>query len=169
MVRVFFMSPYVALHFLRFQENPWNIFKLQKGHKYMTGITIYNVQRVVTSNTDNSELWFLCTAHHIMVIHICKKFQENISNSFQVTERIHILQKWLVQRAKTPKVGKPELRFISSTNRVKFHQNMWKGFQLTERTLVLDRNGCFQYLLCSKGLYSKSRVKIRVILLVFCR
>ena len=66
----------------------------------MTGITIYNVQRVVTPNTDNSELWFLCSAHHIMVIHICMKFQENISNSFQVTERIHIVQKWLVQSSK---------------------------------------------------------------------
>ena len=37
----------------------------------MTGITIYNVQKVVTPKAGNSELWFLCSAHHIMVIYIC--------------------------------------------------------------------------------------------------
>ena len=50
----------------------------------MTGITIYNVQRVVTPKAGNSELWFLCSACHIMVIYICINFQENISNSFQL-------------------------------------------------------------------------------------
>ena len=45
----------------------------------MTGITIYNVQRAVTLKVGNSELWFLCSAHHITVIYICIKFQENIS------------------------------------------------------------------------------------------
>ena len=52
----------------------------------MTGITIYNVQRVVTPKAGNSELWVLCSAHHIMVIYICIKFQKTISNSFQVTK-----------------------------------------------------------------------------------
>ena len=59
----------------------------------MSGITVYNVQRVVTPKAGYSELWFLCSAHHIMVIYICIKFQENISNSFQVTEWALILQK----------------------------------------------------------------------------
>ena len=40
------------------------MFKLKKGHKYMTGITIYNVQRVVTPKAGNSEVWFLYSAHH---------------------------------------------------------------------------------------------------------
>ena len=35
----------------------------------MTGITIYNFQRVVTPKAGNSELWFLCSAYH-MVIYI---------------------------------------------------------------------------------------------------
>ena len=34
----------------------------------MTGITIYNVQRRVTPKAGNSQLWFLCYAHHIMLI-----------------------------------------------------------------------------------------------------
>ena len=59
----------------------------------MTRITIYNVQRAVTPKAGNLELQFLCSAHHIIMIYICIKFRENISNGFQVTERIHILQK----------------------------------------------------------------------------
>ena len=35
-------------------------------------------------------LQFLCFVHRIMVIYSCIKFQENISNSFQVTERTPI-------------------------------------------------------------------------------
>ena len=80
---------------LVFKEISETIFKLQKGHKYMTGITNYNVQRALTPKAGNRELWFLCSAHHIMVIYICIKFQENISNSFQITEQTHILQKSL--------------------------------------------------------------------------
>ena len=52
----------------------------------MTWITIDNVQRVVAPKAGNSELRFLCFANCIMVIYICIKLQENISNSFQVTE-----------------------------------------------------------------------------------
>ena len=63
----------------------------------MTGITIYNVQMVLTPKAGNSELWFLCSAHHIMVKYICIKFQENISNSFVVTEWTHILQKYITE------------------------------------------------------------------------
>ena len=48
----------------------------------MTGITIYNVQWEVTPKVGNLELWFLCSAHHIMVIYICIKFQANISKRF---------------------------------------------------------------------------------------
>ena len=68
----------------------------------MTGITIYNVQRAVTPKAGNLVLWFLCSAHHIMVIYICIKFQANISNGFQETERTHILQKSLFSMFKGP-------------------------------------------------------------------
>ena len=116
-------------------------------------------------------LQFLYFAHHIMVIYICIKFQENIFNSFQVTEwtqiyyRNHYVQsskghnsksrfirvtvlgfctlshhvlhlcevsskylEWFstyragmihsriyyIQKATTPKIGKPELRIFCS-------------------------------------------------------
>ena len=75
----------------------------------MTWITIDNVQRAVTPKAGNSELQFLCFANCIMVIYICIKFQEIISNSFQVTEwtqkKITEITIFKVQRAKTPKVG----------------------------------------------------------------
>ena len=62
----------------------------------MTGITIYNVQRAVAPKAGNSEIWFLCSAHHI------SDDIQNIPNSFQVTERTHILQKSLFTMFKGP-------------------------------------------------------------------
>ena len=48
------------------------------------------------------------------------------------------------QRAITPKVGKPELRFMFSAHRlivfnvcVKFHENVSSGFKVMERTRKL--------------------------------
>ena len=76
-----------------------------------------------------------------------------------------------VQRAITPKVGKPELRFMCSAHRLtvlyicmKFPENIWNSFQLTEQTQVHGRNG---YVQCSKGNNSKSR-QTRVTVHVFC-
>ena len=33
------------------------------------------------------ELWFLHSAHHLMLVNICMKFHEATLNSFKVTER----------------------------------------------------------------------------------
>ena len=75
----------------------------------MTGITFYNVQRAVTPKAGKSELWFLCSAHHIMVIYIdllkvsrkyLKQFSSNRADTY-ITD-ITIFN---VQRAITPKVG----------------------------------------------------------------
>ena len=51
----------------------------------MSGITIYNVQREVhvTPKAGNLELWFLCSAHHIIVIYICIKFEERSQMVFK--------------------------------------------------------------------------------------
>ena len=109
----------------------------------MTGITIYNVKRAVSPKASNSELWFLCSADHIMVIYICIKFQENISNSFQVTEWTHYFQCEVLSKYLQPF---PTYRADTST---------WQKWPF------------FQYLLCSKGGNSKSRLT-RVMVLVFC-
>ena len=79
-----------------------------------------------------------------------------------------------VQRAITQKVDKPELRFMCYASRlivlyicVTFHQTIWNAFRLTERTWAYSRNGYCQYLLCSKGYNSKSRLT-RVTFFMFC-
>ena len=36
------------------------------------------------------DLCFLCSAHAIIVLYICMKFHENISNDFKVTERTEV-------------------------------------------------------------------------------
>ena len=76
-----------------------------------------------------------------MVVNICVKFHENMSSGFKVMERTQIFN---TQRAITPKVGKPELRFMCSAHRlmvfnicVKFHENMSSGFKVMERTQKL--------------------------------
>ena len=64
-----------------------------------------------------------------------------------------------VERAITPQVDKPELRFMCSAYCfivlyicVKFHQNILNSFQLTELTQVHGRNG---YVQCSKSITPK--------------
>ena len=76
-----------------------------------------------------------------------------------------------IQRAITPKIGKPALRFMCSAHRLiviyiclEFRENVLYGFQLIERTQVQGTNG---YVLCSKGNNSKSR-QTRVTVHVFC-
>ena len=58
-----------------------------------------------------------------------------------------------VQKAKTPKVDKPELQFMCSALHlmvlyifVKFRENIMNGIRVMERTPVHVRNGYFQYL-----------------------
>ena len=43
---------------------------------------IYYVQSPIIKKLCKPELWFLCSAHPIIVLYICMKFNENISNDF---------------------------------------------------------------------------------------
>ena len=77
----------------------------------------------------------MCSACLLMVFNICVKFHENMSSSFKQMERT---QKLLTI---SPKVGKPELRFMCSAPRlmvhnifVKFHENMSSSFKLIDWT-----------------------------------
>ena len=91
-----------------------------------------NIQRAITPKVGNPELRFLCSAGRLFVFNVCVKFHENMSSGFIVMER---KRKYVnTQRAITPKVGKPELRFLFSACRlmvfiicVKFHENMSSG------------------------------------------
>ena len=43
---------------------------------------IYFVQSAIINKVCKPELWFLCSAHPIIVLYTCMKFHENISNNF---------------------------------------------------------------------------------------
>ena len=47
----------------------------------------FNVLRIITPKICNSGLWFLCIALCVMVLNMCVKFHENISNGYDATER----------------------------------------------------------------------------------
>ena len=70
-----------------------------------------------------------------MVLYICEKFHNNnVSNGVKLTEQTLVQGRKgyvAVQRAITPKVGKPELRFMCSASRLlvlyiceKFHETI---------------------------------------------
>ena len=102
------------------------------------------------------------------------KFHESILNGFWVTERTRPYRKiyyFQFQRAITPKIRNPELRFLQSARRlmllhirIKFHENIPNGFGVTEQTRFCLRN-C--YLQSSKVHNSKS-INTRVMVLAFC-
>ena len=119
-----------------FKKISETIFKLQKGHKYMTWIIIDNIQRVVTPKAGNSVMVLVC-ANCIMVL---RKYFEQFSD-YRVDT--NILQKSLFSKFKgpslQPKVGSLELPFLCSARCLmmlyicmKFHKNIWNGFQLTQ-------------------------------------
>ena len=63
------------------------VFKLKSGHKHMTKITIYNVQRGITLKVGKQELRFSCSACCLKVLYISIKFHENMYlKHFQVAE-----------------------------------------------------------------------------------
>ena len=75
----------------------------------MTRITIYNVQRVNTPKAGNSELWFLCSAYQIMVIHshlnkVLRKYLKQ-SSSYRADTYITEITIFNIQGAINPKVG----------------------------------------------------------------
>ena len=92
----------------------------------MVEMAMFNVQRTVTPIIGKTVLWFMCSAHPLIVLYICVKFHVNISDSIRAMELI-----FNVQRAITPKVGKPELKLMCSASRlielyicVKFCENV---------------------------------------------
>ena len=47
---------------------------------------LINTQRAITPKVEKPELWFMCSAHRLMVFNVCVKFHENMSNGFKVKE-----------------------------------------------------------------------------------
>ena len=73
-----------------------------------------------------------------------------------------------VQRAITPKVGKPELQIICSARLIVHYicvncrENITDDIGVMERTRVLGRNGCVQSSKGNNFISKQSRVMVRV-------
>ena len=61
------------------------------GHEYILEMAIFNicVQRAATLIEANKS-YFFCVLSLLMVLYICVKFPNNISNGFQLTERTQV-------------------------------------------------------------------------------
>ena len=83
----------------------------------------------------------MCSAYHLMVLAFVSSFMKICQEVFKLWRGQEIVN---TQRAITPKVGKPELRFMCSACHlmvlnvcVKFHENMSSGFNVMERTQIM--------------------------------
>ena len=68
------------------------IFYLQSGHKYIVEMAMFNVQRAITPKVGKPELQFMCSACRLLVLYICVKFGENISEGIRVMERTQMME-----------------------------------------------------------------------------
>ena len=80
-----------------------------------------------------------------MVLYICEKFHNNSSNGFNLQSGHKCMVEMAmfnVQRAITPKVGKPKLRFMCSACHpyicVKFRENILLSIRLMEGTRMME-------------------------------
>ena len=44
-------------------------------------------QKAITQKVGKPELWFMCSACHLMVFNVCVKFHENMSSGFKVMKQ----------------------------------------------------------------------------------
>ena len=56
------------------------VYNLQSENKYMVEMALFNVQRALTPKAGKTELWFMCSACHLIELYICVKFHENITD-----------------------------------------------------------------------------------------
>ena len=73
--------------YMKFHEGTLNGFWVTERTWPYNKIYYFQFQRAITPNIHNPVLRFLRSARHLMLLYICIKFHENISNGFWVTER----------------------------------------------------------------------------------
>ena len=64
----------------------------------MVEIAMFNVQRAITPKEGKPELWFMCSAHSLIVLYICVKFDENISDGIRVMEQTRMMDRQMSGR-----------------------------------------------------------------------
>ena len=109
--RVMVLSLCTSSFLWSFMEISWMVFKLQSGHELVTETATYKVQRGITKQIYIQELWFLRSAHRLMLVNISMKLHEDILNGFKVTERARFCdgqtdrldsRRWLKQYVSRP-------------------------------------------------------------------
>ena len=70
----------------RFHENISNRFQLTERTRVHGGNDYVQCSKGNNSKVSKSELWFMCSARFLMVLYICVKFRENITNGIRVME-----------------------------------------------------------------------------------
>ena len=108
---------------------------------------LYYVQSAIINKVCKPELWFLCSAHPIIVFYICMKFHENISNDFKDIEQTHVYgghghcQYSKGNNSKSRKTRVTVHVFCMSSHGanicVKFHENMPSCLKVMKRTQKL--------------------------------
>ena len=78
MVLVFCTSHHGDIHLHKVSRKYLKQFSSYRVDTYITEITIFNVQRVITPKVGKAEVWFMCSAPYLMMLYICVKFYQNI-------------------------------------------------------------------------------------------
>ena len=120
--------------------------KLQSGHDFVTETATYKVQRGITHKIYIQELWFLRSAHRLMLVNISMTVHEDILNGFQVIQSYRaddiVFRSRQSQslRGITKNTYMQELWFLRSAYclmldniSMTFHEDILNGFQATER------------------------------------
>ena len=120
------------------------VFNSQSGHTYMVEMALFNVQRAIIPKVENQVLWFMCSAHHSMMLYIYVKFHENFSNGFLLTEwtLVHGRNGYIpCSKGNNSRTRNPTLWFICSACClivlyicVKFSENISNDIRVTEQT-----------------------------------
>ena len=78
-------------HNSTFNKISRNVFNLQSRHEYMIEMAMFNVSKGNNSKS-KPELRFMCSACRPIVLYICVKFRQNISNGIRVMERTQMME-----------------------------------------------------------------------------
>ena len=113
----------------------------------MVEMAMFNVQRAIPPKVGKTELRFMCSARHLMCFtFVCSflKISRVVFNLQSGHEHIVEMAMFNVQRAITPKVGKPELLLMCSARLMmlyicfKFGENISEGIRVMERTQMME-------------------------------
>ena len=58
----------------------------------MVEMGMFNVQRAITLKVGKPELRFMCSSRRLIMLYICVKFSENISDGIRVMEWIRMME-----------------------------------------------------------------------------